>query len=51
MHNEEGTIKLICANDWHLRKALFPIKITEEGISICVNEEHPKNVLVSIEEI
>ena len=28
-------------NDEHPEKALFPFSVTEEGIVICVNDEHP----------
>ena len=31
----------ICFNDEHFLKAFFPILVTEEGIVICVNDEHP----------
>ena len=30
-------------NDEHSLKTLFPIDFTEEGIVICVNDEHPEN--------
>ena len=33
----------ICDNDVHLKKASFPIEVTEEGIEISVNEVHSQN--------
>ena len=37
---EEGISNDICANDKHSENALFPIKITEDGISISLSDEH-----------
>ena len=34
---------VICVNDEHPEKALYPIEATEEGIEICFNDEHLKN--------
>ena len=38
---EEGIEILI--NDWHLLKAYDPISVTDDGIVICVIDEHPDN--------
>ena len=41
--NEEEHLKAkICFNDEQKLKAPSPILVTEEGIVICVNDEHPE---------
>ena len=34
---------MICANDEQEKKECFPIEITDDGIVICVSDEHPSN--------
>ena len=33
---------MISVNDEHPLKEEFPIEVTEEGIVICVSDEHPE---------
>ena len=32
---------MICVNDEHSKNELSPIEVTEDGIAICDNDEHP----------
>ena len=39
---DDGIINLICAIDLQFWKVWDPILVTDDGIVICVSDEHPK---------
>ena len=40
---------MICSNDEHPEKELFPILVTDDGILIWFNDEHPSKAFSPID--